>query len=179
MADNAGNGSTGGNGAGADRGGMDRAGMGSAGVDSDGRGPGGTGSAAGDAAARGEEVFRELAPDGAAPPWDGLADLAPALGAEVRHLLGSVMGRPGLDLRTREIATICMLATLGGCEPQLAFHIGGALRAGAKPGEVIEALTQVSLYAGVPRALNAMQVARQAFAAEGIWPLPPVPATTG
>jgi 4-carboxymuconolactone decarboxylase len=121
-------------------------------------------------AADGDEVFRRLATAGATAPWESLADLAPALGAEVRHSLGAVMGRPGLDLRTREIATICMLAALGGCEPQLAFHIGGALRSGASVGEVVEALTQVSLYAGFPRTINAMQVARQVFEEQGLSP---------
>jgi 4-carboxymuconolactone decarboxylase len=113
-------------------------------------------------------LFRRLAPEGTPPPWETLADFAPALGAEVRHGLGAIMSRAGLDLRTREIATVCILAALGGCEPQLTFHIGGALRAGAAPAEIIEALTQVSLYAGFPRTLNALTVARQVFADHGI-----------
>jgi 4-carboxymuconolactone decarboxylase len=101
-------------------------------------------------------VFRRIAPEGAPPPWEALADLAPGLGA--------VLGRPGLDLRTRQLTTICVLAALGGDEAQLEFHIGGALRAGATPREVVEALTQVSLYAGIPRAINAMAVARRVLA---------------
>jgi 4-carboxymuconolactone decarboxylase len=90
------------------------------------------------------------------------------LGGEVEHSLGAVMARPQLDLRTRELATVCMLAALGGCEPQLEFHIGGALRAGASGAEVVEAITQVYLYAGFPRTLNAMNVARKVFAEHGV-----------
>ena len=112
----------------------------------------------------GEKLFHRLAPAGATPPWESLRELAPALGAQVQHGLGAVMSRPALDLRTRELAVVCMLAALGGCEPQLAFHVGGALQAGATAQEVIEALTQVSLYAGLPRALNAVGVAQQVFA---------------
>ncbi|TCO62287.1 carboxymuconolactone decarboxylase family protein [Actinocrispum wychmicini] len=113
------------------------------------------------------EVFRRFAPADAVPPWEGLADFAPALGDQVRHGLGSVLARPELDLRTRELLTICMLAVLGDCEPQLEFHVGGAIRAGATPTEVVEALTQVSLYAGLPRALNAITVARRVLVSDG------------
>jgi 4-carboxymuconolactone decarboxylase len=118
-----------------------------------------------DTTAEGERVFAALAPEGAVPPWQAIADVAPALGAQVRQSLGAIMARPQLDLRTRELATVCMLAALGGCEPQLEFHIGGALRAGATTTEVIESITQVYLYAGFPRTLNALQVARKVLAA--------------
>jgi 4-carboxymuconolactone decarboxylase len=114
--------------------------------------------------AAGARVFAELAPEGATPPWQAVSDIAPTLGAQVQQGLGAIMARPQLDLRTRELATVCMLAALGGCEPQLAFHVGGALRAGASPAEVFEAVSQVYLYAGFPRALNAAAVARDAIA---------------
>jgi 4-carboxymuconolactone decarboxylase len=113
---------------------------------------------------RAGEILAALGPPGAAPPWETFADVAPVLGREVGHAFATIMGRPGLDLRTRELTTICMLAAMGGAEPQLAFHIGGAMRAGATAAEVIEALTQVSVYAGIPRALNAVAVAREVFA---------------
>ena len=118
-------------------------------------------------AARAIEVFGELAPEGAAPPWETVADLAPALGTFVRQGLGGLLGGPGLDLRTRELATVCMLAAMGGADGQLSFHVAGALRAGATGTEVIEALAQVALYAGVPRALNGLAVARTVLAGAG------------
>jgi len=117
---------------------------------------------------RGDEVFAQLSAPDTAAPWEGLADFAPTLGAQVRQSLGAVMARPPLDLRTREPVTICLLGALGGCEGHLAFHIGGALRAGARAEEVVEALTQVSMYAGFPRAINAINVARQVFAEMGV-----------
>ena len=117
---------------------------------------------------RGAAVLGRLSSDGVKPPWESFADVAPVLGREVGHAFGAIIARPGLDLRTREIATVCMLAVLGGCEPQVAFHVGGALRAGATAAEVIEALTQVSVYAGVPRALNAVAATRQVFAEYGL-----------
>jgi 4-carboxymuconolactone decarboxylase len=130
---------------------------------------------------RGVSAFAAISPDGATAPWEALADLAPTMGLQVNHAFGTVMSRPNLDLRTREIATVCMLAVLGGCEGQVAYHVGGALRAGASAPEVIEALTQVSVYAGVPRALNAIAAARPVFAEFGLDPLadaPPVVVTS-
>jgi 4-carboxymuconolactone decarboxylase len=123
---------------------------------------------AAEAFAKGEKVLSQLSPEGAAPPWETLADLAPVLGRQVGHTFGAVMSRPGLDLRTRELATVCMLAAMGGLEPQLTFHVGGALRAGATPTEIVEAVTQVSAYAGLPRALNAIAVVRGVFADAGV-----------
>lgn len=114
----------------------------------------------------GARVFRELAGPGATPPWEVIGDLAPALGEHIEHGLGTLIGGTALDLRTREIATVCMLAAIGGCDGQLAFHAAGALRAGATAGEVVAAIEQVSLYAGIPRALNALAVVRGVLAGQ-------------
>lgn len=119
-------------------------------------------------AARATAVFRTLAAEGEAAPWESLETLAPALGAHIRHGLGTLVGRSGLDLRTRELVTVGILAAVGGCDPQLAFHTGGALRAGATADEVIETLMQVSVYAGIPRTLNALAVAVKRLEAEAL-----------
>jgi 4-carboxymuconolactone decarboxylase len=65
-----------------------------------------------------------------------------------------VYARPGLDLGHRQLVTVAALATLGGYERQLAVHLRGALNVGVSVEELFEALLQVGLYAGVPRALN-------------------------
>lgn len=114
---------------------------------------------------RGAAVFRELSAEGDTPPWDAISDIAPNLGAHIEHGLGALTGAGGLDLRTRELATVCMLAALGDCAPQLAFHVAGALRAGAAEAEVVQAIAQVALYAGIPRTLNALAAARPVLAA--------------
>ncbi|MFI9012121.1 carboxymuconolactone decarboxylase family protein [Actinosynnema sp. NPDC053489] len=115
-----------------------------------------------------EEVFGRLAPPGATPPWEGVADLDPGLASFIEHGLAEVLGGPGLDLRTRQLVTIAVLAAAGGCEPQLAFHVGGALRIGVPRDEVVAAVTQVSLYSGIPRVLNALAVVRKVFAEHGL-----------
>ncbi|MFB7667273.1 carboxymuconolactone decarboxylase family protein [Kitasatospora sp. NPDC056138] len=111
------------------------------------------------------EVFRRLTGDtAAAAPWEALDETAPALADTVVFGLAAVVGRPGLDLRTRQLVTVAVLAALGGCDGQLAFHVGGALRNGARAEEVVETLSQVALYAGVPRAINAVAIAHDAIA---------------
>jgi 4-carboxymuconolactone decarboxylase len=78
----------------------------------------------------------------------------------VDFAFGDVHSRPGLDARERELIIVAVLATLGGCEPQLAAHIR-ALRAIQVGWEQIEeAILQSAPYAGVPRAVNAIKVLR-------------------
>lgn len=116
------------------------------------------------AGGRAEAVFRQLAGDAAQPPWEQLADLAPVLGEQVAWSLGTVLARPELDLATRELVTVGMLAALGGREPQLEFHLRGALAVGVGVPRLVEALTQVAVYAGLPAALNAVAVLRSVLA---------------
>jgi len=48
---------------------------------------------------------------------------------------GKVIGRPGLDLKRRELATVAAIAVLGTAQ-QLHAHLRGALNTGASPEEV-------------------------------------------
>ncbi len=57
----------------------------------------------------------------------------------VTHGYGRVLGRPGLDLVTRELAVVAQLAVLGAIR-QLYSHVRGALRVGASAAQVQSAL---------------------------------------
>jgi 4-carboxymuconolactone decarboxylase len=95
---------------------------------------------------------------------DSLVDIAPdfiRLGIEFPY--GDVLSRPGLDLKLRQIATVAALTALGNAQPQLRFHIEGALNVGCTRQEIVELITQMSVYAGFPKAANAMVVAREVF----------------
>lgn len=83
---------------------------------------------------------------------------------------GEVFQRDGLELRLRQLVTITILATLGGCERQLRLHVRAGLRLGLSPDEIVETIIQVAAYAGAPRASNAVRVAGEVFAAEGVQP---------
>jgi 4-carboxymuconolactone decarboxylase len=78
----------------------------------------------------------------------------------VDFAFGDVHTRPGLDARERELIIIAVLASLGSSDPQVAAHIR-ALRAIDVPWDQIEeAILQITPYAGIPRAVNAMKVLR-------------------
>ncbi|WP_433464732.1 carboxymuconolactone decarboxylase family protein [Spirillospora sp. CA-128828] len=97
---------------------------------------------------------------------DGLDDIAPDLGRlTVEFGYGDIYNRPGLTLRQRQLANVAALTALGTAAPQLRFHIGGALKAGAARREIVETIMHIAVYAGIPAALNGLTVARQAFAA--------------
>lgn len=96
---------------------------------------------------------------------DALDGLAPDISRYiVEFIFGDVYNRPGLTLRERQIAMIAMFTTLGGCEPQLQFHVNAALDAGLSQREVIDVITHVAPYTGFPRALNAVNAAGTVFA---------------
>ncbi len=113
--------------------------------------------------ARGLEILEEVqGREGAASILAGLGAMHPDLpGYVVEDGFADVYARPGLDLGPRQLVTVVALATLGGCERQLAVHVRGALNVGVSAEELFEALLQVGLYAGVPRALNAIRVLRE------------------
>ena len=76
---------------------------------------------------------------------------------------GAVWTRPDLDLRSRSILNIGMLAALNRPE-ELAGHIRGAINNGLTKAEIRECLLQVAVYVGMPAGLGAFKVARQVFA---------------
>ena len=76
---------------------------------------------------------------------------------------GLVWTRPGLDLRTRSVITLAILAVTG--KPaELGAHVRGALRNGLTPEEVAEIFLHISVYAGVPTAVEAFRVAQPVIA---------------
>jgi 4-carboxymuconolactone decarboxylase len=100
---------------------------------------------------------------------DSLKEIAPDLARyTIEFPFGDIYRREGLDLKSREIATIAALTALGHCQPQLNVHINGALNVGCKPEEIIETIIQMAVYAGFPAALNGMFVAKEVFVERGI-----------
>ncbi len=94
-----------------------------------------------------------------------LQNIAPDLGKYIiEFAFGDIYCRPGLDLKSREIATIAALAALGNAKPQLQVHIHGALNVGCTRKEVIEVMMQMAVYAGFPAALNGVFAAGEVFA---------------
>lgn len=100
---------------------------------------------------------------------DSLASISPDLAKyTIEFPFGDIYQRPGLDLKSRELATVAALTALGHCQPQLNVHINGALNVGCKPEEIREVIIQMAVYAGFPAALNGMLVAKEVFIDRGI-----------
>ncbi len=98
-----------------------------------------------------------------------LRKIAPDLAKyTIEFPFGDVYSRGGLDLKSREIATVAALTALGNAAPQLKVHIHGALNVGCSPEEVIEVIIQMAVYAGFPAALNAAFSAQEVFEERGI-----------
>ncbi|WP_246187288.1 carboxymuconolactone decarboxylase family protein [Prolixibacter denitrificans] len=69
---------------------------------------------------------------------------------------GDIYTRGGLDLKTRELLTLCILSALGGCESQVKSHVYGNLNVGNDKNTLLEAVTQCLPYMGFPRTLNGL-----------------------
>jgi 4-carboxymuconolactone decarboxylase len=90
-------------------------------------------------------------------------DFAPKLAALTDDVLfEDVWNRPELSARDRSLITVAVLAA-GGDTAQLEFHLGRAVENGVTQEELIEALTHVALYAGWPKGMGAMGVAKKVF----------------
>jgi 4-carboxymuconolactone decarboxylase len=100
---------------------------------------------------------------------DSLKGIAPDFARYVVEFpFGDIYNRPGLDLKSREIATVAALAALGNARPQLEVHLHGALNVGCTRTEIVEVLMQMAVYAGFPAALNGLFAAQRVFAERGI-----------
>jgi len=94
-------------------------------------------------AARGAAVCREVYGRAYHKLLVNLRALHPALEDLVLvDAYGKVIGRPGLDLKRRELCTVATTAVLGTGE-QLHSHLRGALNTGATGGEVEAVLTLI------------------------------------
>ena len=107
------------------------------------------------------EATTQKVPSGAEKMF---GDFAPALVHLTDDVLfGEVWKRTELSPKERSLVTVAAL-TAGGNTEQLAYHLGLAKQNGAAEAELIEAITHLAFYAGWPKAMSAMTVAKQVFA---------------
>ncbi len=114
---------------------------------------------------RGLAKLREIDGEAGERVVESLADIAPDF---ARYLIefpfGDIYSRPGLDLKSREIAVVAALTAMGNAAPQLKVHIQGALNVGVTRAEIVETIMQMAVYAGFPAALNGLAAAKEVFA---------------
>jgi 4-carboxymuconolactone decarboxylase len=84
-------------------------------------------------------------------------------------LFADVWERAALPKRDRSIVTVTALIG-GGHMLQMKNHMNRALDNGVKPRELTEIITHLAFYAGWPRAMSAVAVAKEVFAQRGVAP---------
>ena len=113
---------------------------------------------------RGLKKLKEIDGEAGERVIESLKDIAPDLARYIIEFpFGDIYSRPGLDLKSREIAVVAALTALGNAAPQLKVHVHGALNAGCTRQEVVEVIMQMAVYAGFPAALNGMFTAKEVF----------------
>ena len=94
-----------------------------------------------------------------------VGDIAPKLAQLTDDVLfGDIWTRPELSHRERSLVTVAALVTNGSTE-QLVGHLRRAKDNGLTETELVEAIVHLAFYAGWPRAMSALAVAKTVFAA--------------
>jgi 4-carboxymuconolactone decarboxylase len=98
------------------------------------------------------------------PAQRTIGDFAPKL-VELTDdvLFGDIWERPGLASRDRSLITVATLIANGSTE-QLASHLRIAQENGLTQDELKEVIIHLAFYAGWPRAMSAITVAKTVFA---------------
>ena len=100
---------------------------------------------------------------------ESLKDVCPDLAKyTIEFPFGDIYSREGLDIKSREIATVAALTAMGHCAPQLKVHVHAALNVGCTPEEVKETVLQMAIYAGFPAALNGMFIVKEVLVERGL-----------
>ena len=114
---------------------------------------------------RGWEKLKEIDGQAGENVVESLRDIAPDFARLlIEFPFGDIYSRPGLDLKTRELAVVAALTAMGNAAPQLKVHLHGARNVGCSEQEIVEVIMQMAVYAGFPAALNGLFAAKEVFA---------------
>lgn len=117
---------------------------------------------------RGLEILNKLDPKADERLRSSLNDIAPDFERYVVEFgFGDLYSRPGLDAKSRQIAIIAALTSLGTAVPQLKLHIDIGLNVGLTREQIVEVIMQMAVYAGMPAVLNGLVAAKETFAQHG------------
>lgn len=113
---------------------------------------------------KGWEKLKEVDGEAGENVISSLKDIAPDFAdLLIEFPFGDIYSRKGLDLKSREIATIAALTAMGNATAQLKVHIQAGLNVGLSKEEIVEIIMQMSVYSGFPSALNGLFAAKEVF----------------
>ena len=112
-------------------------------------------------------IADESNPTGHMEVGESFKDIAPDLTKMVvEFAFGDVYARPGLDNKQKVLTTISALVAQG--TPQIGMHVVTGLNVGLTPDEIAGCIMHLIPYVGFPRVLNALRVAQEVFAEQGV-----------
>lgn len=110
-----------------------------------------------------EEVFGKMGRD----VLTSIEDLSPRTVNHVHNYFANdLYADTTLSSKTRELCVISIIAAQGGLDKPLEVHIRTALNQGVTKAEIIAVLETVGSYAGMPKSISAMMVAKRVFDTE-------------
>jgi 4-carboxymuconolactone decarboxylase len=113
---------------------------------------------------KGIAKLTEIVGDRRSQPLNDWLEIAPDMqGYIVEFIAGDILSRPGLDTKTRQIATVAALTAMATAPAELKMHMHGALNVGWTRQEVVEVILQMAVFAGFPAALNGLAIAKEVF----------------
>ena len=111
---------------------------------------------------KGREVAKRLFGQKAAEMAEqSLSNMNPGFEEFVMMAL-SLYDRPALDMKMRSAMTMAVLTALGRTQ-EMSIHVRAALNVGLTEEQIREVIMQVAVYAGIPAAIEAYQVANRVF----------------
>lgn len=89
--------------------------------------------------------------------WENSSDVT-ALVHEwtASNCFGDYYTRGGMDLKTRELVTLCFLVAQGGCDEQVRVHVAGNMNIGNSKEMLVDVLRNLIPYIGYPRVMNGL-----------------------
>lgn len=120
--------------------------------------------APGDRHEQGLAKLNSIAGHASSKPLSDWSSVAPDMTRYiVDFIAGDILSRPGLDPKSRQLATVAMLAATNHAPDEFKMHLRGALHLGWTQVELTEVLIQTAVFAGFPAALNALTWAKEIF----------------
>lgn len=110
---------------------------------------------------RGCNKLQEIDGEAGEKVVNGLKDISPELSRFIiEYSFGDIYSLTSLDNKSKEVAAVASLIAQGAM-PQLKVHLNGALNTGCSVNEVKELILHLSVYVGIPRAINATNVLKE------------------
>jgi 4-carboxymuconolactone decarboxylase len=89
----------------------------------------------------------------------------------IEFVFGTILTRPGLDMKTREMITLTIAISTGKLR-EIRSHTRGFLNAGGTKEELVELLLQIAPYAGFPTYIEGVYGVLEVFEERGLFTPP-------